>query len=142
MTKSGARAAFAQAGPRHRISAFPLERDRTLHGVLHFATVALGFEVGSLQLKIPFSGPVGIVDEHEMRVVLQTFSLEFHSAPVLLHKFPENILQDLRNEWYPAKQVPGSDHVNATLAASDWRYGCETGKPISPRSDRLGSDIG
>ena len=61
--------------------------------MLHLCAGALGFQVGGFQLEIPFGGAVGVVDQHEVRIVLQAFGLEFHGAAVLLDEFRENKFQ-------------------------------------------------
>ena len=83
--------------------------------MLHLATGALGFEVRGLELEIPFGGTVGVIDQHEMWIVLQAFGLEFHGAAVLLDKFGEDEFQQLGSEGQPAKKIPGGDDVNAAL---------------------------
>src|ERR1017187_9691785 len=51
------------------------------------AAVLLHVQHGVLQSEIPFCGTVGVVDQHEVRVVLQTFGLQFHGAAILLTNF-------------------------------------------------------
>lgn len=58
----------------------------------HLASRSLGFEVGSFQLEIPFGRTVGIIDEHEMRIVLQALRLLLHGPAILLDEFREDEL--------------------------------------------------
>ena len=44
----------------------------------------------SFQLEIPFGGTVGVVDQHEMRIVLQAFGLQFHRVAILFDELCEN----------------------------------------------------
>jgi hypothetical protein len=55
--------------------------------VFDFCAGALGFLVRGFQLEIPFGGAVGVVDQHEVRVVLKAFGLQFHGAAVLFDEF-------------------------------------------------------
>ena len=55
--------------------------------MLHLRAGSPGMLMRGLQLEIPLGGPIGIIDQHEMRIVLQTFSLDFHGAAILLHEF-------------------------------------------------------
>ena len=87
--------------------------------MLHFPAGALGFEVRGFQLEIPLSGTVGVVDQHEVWIVLQSFRLHFHRAAVLFDKLREDEFQQTRYEWNPAKQIPGGNDVDATLSARD-----------------------
>ena len=56
-----------------------------------------------LQLEVPLGGTVGVINQHEMRIVLQTLGLIFHGLAVLLDKFGEDKFQQLGREGYPAK---------------------------------------
>ena len=98
--------------------------------MLHGGSRAFGFQVRGLQLEIPLGGAVGVVDQHEVRVVLETFGLEFHGAAVLLDEFGENEFQKLGAERHPAKNIPGGDDVDAALAARDRRNGGKAGEPV------------
>jgi hypothetical protein len=90
--------------------------------MLHLTAGAFGFEMSRLQLKIPFRGTVRIVDQHEMRIMLQALGLQFHGAAILLNEFREDKLQQLRAKRQPAKNVPRCDDVDAALIAGDRRY--------------------
>src|SRR5579872_4685662 len=106
-------------------SASPLQRNWSSHRVLNLCSRASGLQMGGLQLEIPLRWTVGIVDQHEVRVVQQAFSLQFHRAPVLLDEFGKNELQKFRTERQPAKNIPGGDYVNAAVVASNRRNRCE-----------------
>ncbi len=105
--------------------------------MLHLAACALGFKVCGLQLEIPFRGTVGVINQHEMRIVLQSFGLQFHGAAVLLDEFGEDELQQFGTKWQPAEQVPGSNNINAALIARDRRYGGKRREPVLPCPDGL-----
>jgi hypothetical protein len=89
--------------------------------MFHLAANAFGFEMRGFQLKVPFGGTVGVVDQHEMRIVLQAFGLEFHGAAVLLDKFRENKFQQFGTEWHPAKNIPRCGHIDAAMIARNGR---------------------
>ena len=95
-----------------------------------------------LQLEIPFGGTVGIIDQHEMRIVLQAFGLEFHGAAVLLDEFSENKFQQIRDERDPAEEIPRGHYVDAALVARNRRDRGQAGKPVFPRANGFGPDVG
>src|ERR1022692_4533471 len=76
-------------------SASPLQGNRTRHRMLHLTTGAFRFQVRRLQLEIPSRGTVGIVDQHEMRMVLQALGLQLHGAAVLLDELGEDKFQQV-----------------------------------------------
>src|SRR5579872_2091819 len=103
-------------------STLPFQCYRTGQGMSEFCAGAFRFEVRGFQLEVPFRRTVGVVNQHEMRIVLQALGLEFHSAAVLLDKFSKDEFQQFCTEGKPAKKVPGGDHVDAALVAGDRRY--------------------
>ena len=64
----------------------------------HLASASASFQMGCLQGEIPFGGAVGIVDQHQVGIVLQAFGLSLHSLPILLYKFGEDELQQAGTE--------------------------------------------
>ena len=91
--------------------------------MLHRIAGSFGFEVRGLELEVPFGRTVGVINQHEMRIVLQAFGLEFHGAAVLLDEFGENEFQQLRTEGEPAEEIPGGDDIDAALIPGDGRDG-------------------
>ena len=59
----------------------------------HLASRSLCVQVSSFQLEVPLGGTVGVIDQHEMRIVLQAFRLLLHGPAILLHELCENELQ-------------------------------------------------
>jgi len=108
----------------------------------HFASASASFQMGCLQGEIPFGGAVGIVDQHQVRIVFQALGLSLHSLPILLDKFGEDELQQARTKGQPSEEVPGSDYVNAAVVAGDWRDRSEAGKPILARANGLNAKVG
>src|ERR1039457_2732220 len=106
------------------------------------STGLLHLQVSALQSEIPFCGAIRVVDQHEMRIVLQSFGLEFHGAAVLLDEFCEDELQQLGAKGNPAEEVPGSDDVNAALVARDGRNGSDARKPVFTGADDFRTQIG
>ena len=74
-------------------SAPPFQRNWSGHGMFHLRARALGFQVCRLQSEVPLGGAIGVFDQHQMRIVFETFALQFHGAAVLLDKFGENKFQ-------------------------------------------------
>ena len=98
--------------------------------------------MGGFQLEIPFGGAVGVVDQHEVWIVLQAFGLQFHGAAVLLDEFCENELQQVGDEWDPAEEIPCGNYIDAAMAARDRRDGSETGEPAFSGANGFGADVG
>src|SRR5579872_7626114 len=98
--------------------------------MLHRLAGALGFEVRGFQLEIPFGGAVGIVDQHQVWIVLHAFGLHFHGAAILFDELSKNKFQEPGNEWNPSKEVPGGDDVDAAMRARDWSDSCQAGEPV------------
>ena len=94
------------------------------------AAIFLHFQHGVLQPEIPLRRTVCVVDQHEVRIVLQALGLEFHGAAILLHEFREDEFQQLRAEGNPAKQIPGGYYVDAALVARDGRSQFSKKSPI------------
>jgi hypothetical protein len=46
-----------------------------------------------LKLKIPLGGPIGVIEQHHVRTVLEPFGLLLHSSTILLDKLREHILK-------------------------------------------------
>ena len=109
--------------------------------MLHLASCAFRFEMSGLQLEIPFCGTVGVVDQHEVRIVLQAFGLQFHSAAVLLDEFCEDKLQQLRTEGHPAENVPRRHHVDAALITRDRSDRGERREPVLPCPDSFFAQV-
>src|SRR5437763_16371023 len=68
---------IATAGKRRspRVLAAPVERYRGRDGMLHGFTSAPGFAAGLFQLKVPLRGTVGVVNEHQTGIVLESGGL-------------------------------------------------------------------
>lgn len=82
---------------------------RAVHGVNHGGAGAAGLEQISLQGEIPLGLTVGIVNEHQPRVVLQAFGLLDHGFLVLAQKrFRERAKQENGD-----RQIPRGDEVDA-----------------------------
>lgn len=110
--------------------------------MLHPTAGALRFKVRGLQLKVPFGGAVGVIDQHEMGIVLQAFGLELHGAAVLLDEFGEDEFQQFWTEGQPAKKIPGGNDIDTALVARDGRDGGERGKPVLPCTDGFAAQVG
>ena len=89
------------------------------------------------QPEIPLGGPVGIVDQHQPWIVLQSLSLQDHRllilAQELLRKDPEN--------RYRQQQIPSRHKINPAKVPLHGRYGRSAGKPQLPAPNLLRPDI-
>src|ERR1700676_4837561 len=106
-------------------SASPSQRHRPAHRMLKLAAVLLYLEHGVLQTEIPFCRTVGVVDQHEVRIVFQALGLQFHGAAILLYEFSEDEFQQLGAEGNPAEQIPCGHYVDAAPVARDGSDGGE-----------------
>ena len=68
-----------------------------------FAAAPSLIEPSLFQLEVPLGGAVGIIDQHQMRIMFQSFGLQFHRAAVLFDKFREDEFQESRCKREPAK---------------------------------------
>ena len=62
--------------------------------MFHLCACTLRLEVRRFQLEIPLGGAVGVVDQHEVWIVLQTLRLVFHRLAILLDEFGKNKFQE------------------------------------------------
>lgn len=106
-----------------------------------FSAVFLHLQHGALQSEIPFCRAVGVVDQHEVRIVFQALGLPFHGAAVLLDEFAEDELQEIGAEGDPAKKVPGGYYVDAAPVTCDGRYGGEAREPVFPGANDLRTEV-
>src|SRR5580700_10906231 len=109
--------------------------------MLHLSTSALRFQVCGLQLEIPFCWTVRVIDQHEMWIVLQSLSLQFHGAAVLFDELGEDKFQQLRAEGHPMKDIPGGNYVDATSVAGDGSDRGEAREPVLPCPDDFSAQI-
>ena len=90
--------------------------------MLHRLTGAARVEPGLLQREVPFGGAVGVVDEHEVGVVLQANCLALHGLLVLAYKFLAKEAANGQHQWSrPAKNIPRGTHVDAAMVLGDGR---------------------
>jgi len=67
--------------------------------------------------KIPLRGSIGVVNEHEMRVVFEPLRLSLHRLPILFDEFRKNKLQQPGAKGHPVEKVPAGDHIDAAVIA-------------------------
>src|SRR5690348_509165 len=123
--------------PRTHSSGTPMQRYRSVHGVDHRRASASGFQQVRLQPEIPLGGPVRIVNQHQTRVVLQTFGLQDHRFLVLSQELPR---EDAKNR-HRQEQIPGSHEINPAKIALDGRDRRPARKPQLPAANFFRADI-
>src|SRR4051812_15064738 len=64
----------------------PFQCDRSAHGMTKLATVTFHLQAGAFQPEVPFCRTIRIVNQHQVRIMLQTFRLICHGLAVLLHE--------------------------------------------------------
>jgi hypothetical protein len=109
--------------------------------MLKLAASATGIEMGLLELEVPLGGTIGVVDQHEMGIVFQTFRLSLHGLAILLDKLGKNELQQLGAERHPSEDVPGGHHVDAAMIAGDGGNRSQAREPVLPCPDRLPTHV-
>src|SRR5712691_9046637 len=95
---AGARAAPLTPPPKHC---------RPLEGMLHRTAALAGFKARGLQLVIPLGGSVGVIQQHQGRLVAEAERLTLHDALVLVEEMPGDQAEQGRGERHPAEYVPG-----------------------------------
>ena len=94
------------------------------------------------KLEIPFRGTVSIVDQHQVRIVLQAFALFLHRLPILLNKLRKHKFEQARSERNPAEDVPCRNHINAAMVAGDGRDRGQAGEPVFAGMDGFKAQVG
>ena len=98
------------------------------HGMNHRRTRPPRLQMVRLQPEIPFRRPVGIINQHQPRIVLQSFGLQDHRLLVLPQKFlrknPEN------PNWQ--KQIPSRHKINPAKIAPHRRHRRPAREPKLP----------
>ena len=74
---------FASLLRCYLLLASPPQGDRPVHRMRHGEAAFARFQESLLQREIPLRGPVGVVNEHELWIVLQSFRLPDHGLLVL-----------------------------------------------------------
>src|SRR5215469_1727476 len=77
-----------------------------------------------------------------MRVVFQAFGLHLHRAAVLLDELPEDKLQYAGDERNPAEEIPGRDHVDSAVIASDGGNCRQAGEPVLTGANYFSANVG
>src|SRR5580693_10160928 len=127
---------------RRRTLTSPLQSDRSSHGMLHLPAGSGRLQIRRLQLEIPLRRTIRVVDQHQMRIVLQALRLILHRLPVLFDELRKHKFQQRRSKRHPAENVPASHHINTAMAARDGRHGGQAGKPILPCPNGFEAQVG
>ena len=98
---------------------------------------ALGFEMGGIQSEIPFRGAVGVVNQHEMRIVFQAFGLLRHRLRILRDEARAEDANDDVHDGDEAEHIPGSAKIQAAEIAANGRDDGAARKPHFPRANLL-----
>src|SRR5215469_14981432 len=100
------------------------------------------FEMGGLQLEIPASLAVGVVDQHHAIAVLEAERLFLDNFSILANEPRAKHMDDERNDWKPRKNVPRGGEVEAAEIAPHGGDGCAARKPIAARPNLLEALVG
>jgi len=84
-----------------------MQRYRSVHGVLHPSAGPSRLDQVLLQREIPFRGAVGVINQHQPRIVFQPFRLLDHGLLILPQEHFGKCPKDGNRQW----QIPGSDEV-------------------------------
>src|SRR2546428_9226474 len=74
------------AGARASPSTPPPKHSRPLEGMLHRTAALAGFQARGLELVIPLGGSVGVIQQHQGRLVAEAERLTLHDALVLVEE--------------------------------------------------------
>src|SRR5215469_18122176 len=89
----------------------------------------LRLQMRGLQLKIPFRGAVGVVDQHQMRIRFQSLRLLGNRLGILRNEARAQNSNDESNHWNKSKDVPRSAEIQPAQIAANRSDNCATGKP-------------
>lgn len=106
-----------------------MQSDGAFHRMDGGSARAFRFEMGSFQLEIPFGGTIGVVNQHEMRIRFQSFSLLGHRSRVLCDKAWTENAHNEANNGYNSQHIPRSAKIETAQIAANWRYDSAAGKP-------------
>ena len=95
----------------------------------HGLAVAPRFKVSPLELEVPLGRAVSIIDQHEVRTLLQAFGLHLHRFLVLADEGAREDFEGCCQKRYAGKYVPGSAEVQAAVLGV---YGCYGGAAREP----------
>src|SRR5689334_7105724 len=90
----------------------------------------LSIEARLLQPEIPFGWPIGIVDQHQRRVVPEAVCLFDHRLLVLPHEARAEEASNRCDEWHVIEDVPGGDYIDAAGGRRDWGDCGQAGEPL------------
>ena len=96
----------------------PVQRHRPIHGVLHRRTGSPGLKQIRLQSEIPLRWPVRVIDQHQARIVLQSFRLLDHGFLIL----PQEFLRKDPEDRLRQKKIPRRDEIDPAKIAPHWRH--------------------
>jgi len=114
----------------------------SLHWVSKYDAGGGRVETGLLQGEVPLGGLVGIVDQHQARIVAEAFRLLDHGDLVLTHKFRAEELGNRSDEGDMIENVPRGDDVDAASGCGDRGDGGERGEPLVSGADDLCAAVG
>src|SRR5438270_12323810 len=110
--------------------------------MLHDGTRFLCLKVGILELEVPFAELVGVVNQHQGRVVAQPFGLQFHRQLVLTDEFTGKNVENRLYQRHPGKDIPSRTEVDPATGLIDGSNDGAVGDPTVADPNLLDPDIG
>src|SRR5262249_27296472 len=109
--------------------------------MLHRCAGALALAMCFFQLVVPFCRPVGIVDEHQRRSVLQSGRLQFHGVLILPEKLLREDSKYRKYERNISKNIPGCAEVYATVIGGYRGNGGPAREPVASAVNLLEAHV-
>src|SRR5712664_3683758 len=116
----------------------PPQRHRPIHRMHHRRTRPSRFDQVSLQREIPFRWPVRVIDQHQPRIVLQSFRLPDHRFLVLAQK---DFAEYLENRNRQKEKIPRRHEIDAAQIPPHRRHRRPAREPHLPAAILLRADI-
>src|ERR1700675_343744 len=119
------------------VLASPMQRDRSIHRMLHRQSAAPRLNQILLQREIPFRRTVRVINQHQLRIMLQSFRLLDHRFLVL----PQKDLREDTEDRNRKRQIPRRAKIDPAQVPSHRRHRSPAGKPQLTATIDLRPDI-
>ena len=137
MQKRGGSAGYVNQSPLTSLRS-PVQRHRPIHRMLHRRPHPSRLQQVRLQPEIPLGRSVGVINQHEPRVMLQPLSLQNHCLLIL----PQKLLRKDPENPDRQKQIPRRHKINPAKVPSHRRNRRTARKPQLPAPNLLGPHVG
>jgi hypothetical protein len=126
-----------QYRPQENPSTSPVQCNRSIHRMFHRQSAAPRLNQILLQRKIPFRRTVRVINQHQLRIMLQSFRLPNHRFLIL----PQKYLRKDAKHRNRKRQIPRRDKIDPAQIPANRRHRRAARKPQLPTSVDLRPDI-